>query len=794
MPTKRTRPSTNQHPHKDSGKSYARPSVSHTAHPHAKASPAKRSTPNKKSMPQPKSRPSALQRAKNAKTAAPARKTAAARTKAAAPARGPAKQHAPKRPVQKPMNNVVAHNFSGTVWTKESPSRKGTDKTPKKGKTSSSRKSGSTQGIFGAILAVLGAAFATIGHALALFGRTIVNLCHRSRVALVVIVSIAVLAMGGIYDNIAYANKIYGGVSIGGIDVGGMTVAEAQNAVAQKYGTRLGNGNITLYASQEAMDSHAVNQAITDEESVEEAAAKTVSWTTNSTDLQAYIDYASVGESAMLIGRDSIGDRLSLFFAPKSVDVAVNYNQASIEALANSVDATLGTTMINYGIQVNNGVATTTLGSDGNMVNRDTLKQALTRLLLSDESTAREFVAKVEYTPVKINADAAQQTAGKVNDAIEHGATFICGAALWTADAATLGNWVQTTIVSSSGGGYMLQPSFSAATAKAEILTHIQATFQDNTGHITFTNDNGAITVHLQDSSGTMPLVSDAIASLNKAVFGNGGSESSVVSTATSTPTITIETTDIPSSLTFDEALSYGVISEISSYTTQYTSGAVARNTNIHLAADLLNNSIVSADNGSWSFNDIAGECNAEKGFQSAGAIIDDETVDEIGGGICQVATTIFNSVYNAGYPVTSRTNHSLYISSYPAGRDAAISWPAPDLKWENDGTSDVLLRMTYTDTSVTATLYGISPGYQVSTVVGNWETGDKYKTVYKYDSSLSKGNTYTKTNGTDGRKITVTRTVTDSAGSVLHTDAFVSVYEAQNEVIVRGGSAADYS
>lgn len=157
------------------------------------------------------------------------------------------------------------------------------------------------------------------------------------------------------------------------------------------------------------------------------------------------------------------------------------------------------------------------------------------------------------------------------------------------------------------------------------------------------------------------------------------------------------------------------------------------------------------------------------------------------------MATTIFNSVYNAGYPVTSRVNHSLYISSYPAGRDAAISWPAPDLKWKNDTSSDILLRMSYTNSSVTATLYGINPGYQVSTETGDWQEGDKSKTVYKYDSTLSKSYSYTKTKGVDGRKITVTRTVKDASGTVLHTDAFYSEYSAQNTVIVRGGTEADW-
>ena len=64
------------------------------------------------------------------------------------------------------------------------------------------------------------------------------------------------------------------------------------------------------------------------------------------------------------------------------------------------------------------------------------------------------------------------------------------------------------------------------------------------------------------------------------------------------------------------------------------------------------------------------------------------------------MATTVFNAVYEAGYPIERRNNHSLYIASYPEGRDAAIAYPDIDLVWRNDTESDVLLRMSYTNRS----------------------------------------------------------------------------------------------
>ncbi|WP_270299181.1 VanW family protein [Eggerthella sinensis] len=248
-----------------------------------------------------------------------------------------------------------------------------------------------------------------------------------------------------------------------------------------------------------------------------------------------------------------------------------------------------------------------------------------------------------------------------------------------------------------------------------------------------------------------------------------------------------------PSELPFDEAMDLGIIGTIASYTTEFTVGAGTenRNHNIALVSELLSNSVVKP-NGTWSFNGTAGECNEERGFKGAGAIIDGEYDDAVGGGICQVATTMFNAVYESGFPVVTRHNHSLYIGSYPTGRDAAVSWPDLDLVWENDSASDVLVRLSCVDGAVTATLYGVDPGYRVSTDTGAWSEGEHYATKTTVDETLAPGSSYVKTRGTDGRSITVVRTVKGEDGSILHEDAFGSVYDPVTEVVVEGPKSTE--
>ena len=112
---------------------------------------------------------------------------------------------------------------------------------------------------------------------------------------------------------------------------------------------------------------------------------------------------------------------------------------------------------------------------------------------------------------------------------------------------------------------------------------------------------------------------------------------------------------------------------------------------------------------------------------------------------------------------------------------------PILDLVWRNDTASDVLVKVSTQVGSVTATLYGVDPGYQVTTETGQWEAGKKYSTTTKVDDTLAPGTSYVKTRGTDGSTIEVTRTVKDVNGNIVRQDLFASVYDPINEVILKG-------
>ena len=134
-----------------------------------------------------------------------------------------------------------------------------------------------------------------------------------------------------------------------------------------------------------------------------------------------------------------------------------------------------------------------------------------------------------------------------------------------------------------------------------------------------------------------------------------------------------------------------GITGVVGSYTTTY-GGTPGRIHNVQLVADLIDGALI-APGDRFSFNETTGERNEAKGFEEAPVIINGELQSGIGGGVCQVSTTVFNAAFEAGLSIERRTNHALYISHYPLGRDATVNYPDIDLVFENDTSKWLLLR-----------------------------------------------------------------------------------------------------
>jgi vancomycin resistance protein YoaR len=143
---------------------------------------------------------------------------------------------------------------------------------------------------------------------------------------------------------------------------------------------------------------------------------------------------------------------------------------------------------------------------------------------------------------------------------------------------------------------------------------------------------------------------------------------------------------------------------QVKSFTTYFPCCA-ARVTNIQRIADLVRGTLVKPGE-TFSVNKTVGKRTEAKGFVVAGAIANGEHVDEVGGGVSQFATTMFNAAFFAGLPFGEYQAHSEHFDRYPYGREATMGFEHPDLQWKNTTPYGILIWTSHTGTSVTVTLY----------------------------------------------------------------------------------------
>jgi vancomycin resistance protein YoaR len=281
-------------------------------------------------------------------------------------------------------------------------------------------------------------------------------------------------------------------------------------------------------------------------------------------------------------------------------------------------------------------------------------------------------------------------------------------------------------------------------------------------------NDDG--TVHVTDSQSGMvldlPVLMDE---LDDAATGGG------------MRTIFVALTPAFPKLSTADVESMGLASLGSQFVTYFDPRNVSRANNIALAAKLVDGTVVQPGE-TFSLNATMGPRTANRGFDYAPVIAADNVLRQgVGGGICQYATTLFNAVFFAGLPVVERDAHSLYISHYPTGRDATVSWGSADFKFKNDTGKSIMIRSWIDGGALTVAVVG-KTGRTVQYKTGAFY--DIHKPAHGksnprviYDSDLGPG-VIRWERGIDGRSVRVERTVKDADGKVLFRDTFVSHYD----------------
>ena len=167
--------------------------------------------------------------------------------------------------------------------------------------------------------------------------------------------------------------------------------------------------------------------------------------------------------------------------------------------------------------------------------------------------------------------------------------------------------------------------------------------------------------------------------------------------------------------------------------------------------------------------------------------IINGELQNGIGGGVCQVSTTVFNAAFEAGLSIERRTNHALYISHYPLGRDATVNYPDLDLVFTNDTDRWLLVRTFVGAGSLTVNLYGTPQNRRVETETAPLEVEGKVPWKRIDDPTMFKGEKVVEQFGAPPRSTSVTRRVYASDGALMYDTTWSSYYVGEPTVVRLG-------
>jgi vancomycin resistance protein YoaR len=167
--------------------------------------------------------------------------------------------------------------------------------------------------------------------------------------------------------------------------------------------------------------------------------------------------------------------------------------------------------------------------------------------------------------------------------------------------------------------------------------------------------------------------------------------------------------------LTTEQAGALGIDEQVSEFTTYYPCCA-PRVTNIQRAAQLLDGTILGRGE-TFSLNQALGRRTEENGFVTAPQIFDGRLEDAVGGGISQVATTMYNAAFFAGLRLDAHQAHQFYISRYPRGREATVSWGGPELIFTNDWDAGLLIKVSAWSTGISVRFFSSKLDRRIETV-----------------------------------------------------------------------------
>lgn len=229
---------------------------------------------------------------------------------------------------------------------------------------------------------------------------------------------------------------------------------------------------------------------------------------------------------------------------------------------------------------------------------------------------------------------------------------------------------------------------------------------------------------------------------------------------------------------------------KLGSYTT-HVSGTAARISNVKLASSAVDGVVLNSGE-VFNYNNVVGQRTTARGYRPAPAYVKGETVDEIGGGVCQPSSTLYLATLLSNLEIVTRYAHR-YVPAYiPKGMDATVSWGGPEFEFRNNTDYPIRIEAVYAKNYLTMTIYGTKTDDTYVKMTNRVLSTTPFEVVYQDDPTLPAGTEQVKVTPYTGYKVETYRNVYAGDGTLLSSKLeAVSDYKVRNRIILRGPSEA---
>ena len=578
-------------------------------------------------------------------------------------------------------------------------------------------------------------------------------------------VVVALLLFWLLAVNLLFSNRILPGVSLNGTSLAGLNEAEAVQAIAANYSFPQ-TGHILLQAGQS-------------------------SWMVSPAQLGVYLDAQNSARQALKIGRRN---PLKLFetslFGYATSPTFIFDERVALQYLS-GLAAVVNQPVKEASLSIQNGQVSVIQGQPGRVLDMAASLQSITQQINKMQDGAVQLTV-TEMQPKVL--DVTRQ--GEQVQAILSQPLTITMPAEFNTPAA--GPW---TIAPADLAGLLTfkevtqdqNTTFAVEVNKPLMIAYLKSLesqiVQDpqNT-RFTFNDSTGLLEVVKPAVVGRKLNLEQSTTAINDALL--KGDHSAVLQLDTTRPQVTDTAT----------GAELGITQLVYQYTTYFRGSTSERIQNIQTAAGSFYGLLV-PPGATLSMSDVLGNISLDNGYAEAAIILGDQTIQGVGGGVCQVSTTLFRTAFFAGYKINERNPHAYRVGYYEqinssgqhdaslAGLDATVFVPLVDFKFTNDSQYWLLME-TYvspTNYSLTWKFYSTKDGRSV-----DWNSSGAQNLVdppdpkYIEDPSLPAGTIKQTDYAVQGATVTVTRTVTRD-GEVIDSDKFFTKYEPWPDIFEYG-------